>query len=74
MNEKFITEVLQLTIECWDSDQIKCKQFDCGLRMLLHNYKEMEESCTERILKKVICNTCSSFLCEKTQKENLTGH
>lgn len=47
MNEKFITEVLQLAIECWDSDQIKCRQFDCGLRMLLHNYKDMEESCTE---------------------------
>ncbi len=46
MNEKFVTEVLQLAIGCWDSDQIKCRQFDCGLRMLLQNF-EMTERCAD---------------------------
>lgn len=46
MNEKFITEVLQLAISYWDSDQTKCKQFDCGLRMLLQKY-EIKEQCTD---------------------------
>lgn len=49
MNEKFITEVLQMAIGYWDLDQAQCKQFDCGLRMLLQNYKELEERCTEII-------------------------
>lgn len=46
MNEKFITEVLQMAIGYWDLDQAQCKQFDYGLRMLLQNY-EMKERCTD---------------------------
>lgn len=46
MNEKIITEILQLAIGCWDSDTAKCKQFDCGLRMLLQKY-EIKEQCTD---------------------------
>jgi len=46
MNEKFITEVLQMAIGCWDSDQTKCKQFDCGLRIILQKY-ELKECCTD---------------------------
>lgn len=46
MNEKFITEVLQMAIGCWNLDQIQCRQFDCGLRMLLQKY-EMKELCTD---------------------------
>ncbi len=47
MNEKFISEVLQMAIGYWNLDQTQCKQFDCGLRMLLQNYKELEERCTD---------------------------
>ena len=46
MNEKFITEVLQLAIGCWNLDHTQCKQFDCGLRILLQNY-EIKECCTD---------------------------
>ena len=46
MNEKIITEVLQLAISYWNLDQTQCKQFDCGLRMLLQKY-EIKEQCTD---------------------------
>ena len=46
MNEKIITEVLQLAISYWNLDQTQCKQFDCGLRMLLQKY-EIKEHCTD---------------------------
>lgn len=46
MNEKLITEVLQMAISYWNLDQTQCKQFDCGLRMLLQKY-EIKEQCTD---------------------------
>lgn len=46
MNEKFITEVLQMAIGYWNLDQMQCRQFDCGLRILLQKY-EMKELCTD---------------------------
>ncbi len=62
MNEKFISEVLQMAIGYWALDQTQCKQFDCGLRMLLQNYKELEERCTDIIdIEKVIYNIYSFY-------------
>ena len=46
MNEKFITEVLQMAIGYWNLDQIQCKQLDSGLRMILQKY-EVKECCTD---------------------------
>lgn len=49
MNEKFITEILQMAIGYWDLDQTQCKQFDCGLRILLQKYEDIKERCTDII-------------------------
>lgn len=46
MNEKFITEVLQMAIGYWNLDQVQCKQLDSGLRMILQKY-EVKECCTD---------------------------
>ncbi len=51
-----------MAIGYWALDQTQCKQFDCGLRMLLQNYKELEERCTDIIdIEKVIYNIYSFY-------------
>lgn len=45
MNEKFITEVLQRTMEYLDQEQ--CNRLNTDLRISLQKYKELEEQCTD---------------------------
>lgn len=73
MNEKFITEVLQRTMEYLDQEQ--CNRLNTDLRISLQKYKELEEQCTDIMdIEKNYLQYLQLFLVRKRQKVNQIEH